>query len=161
MQVTRYFIADIEYLGIEVIERAIDFGWKDIDKRLTDKNEAIVGAIKFLATKDILVNAITIDTFGPKALPKPNDNTIMKCHLNDSIYELNTKFFTDECWDAQAFGILGCMGCIDQRKQTCSGLGVLTLGVNGLGNEIPLAKIIGSKPKRNNGKEEPIIDYFA
>jgi hypothetical protein len=167
----RYFVGKTEFGTASIMQMAVTFGWKDGGKRLSniiDIGVSLTEALEFLKKKNIIVNRVfledkRIDKNVPRISPmcsevaayqKNSDSKVMLCILNEGIYEIDTKLLDDDCWDIQAFGILGCSGCVDKDKDSC--YGNIVDGKNSLGNIIPIAKQIATKFKRENGVQSNI-----
>ncbi len=153
-----YYIGECKFNTFDLVKLAMDFGWKSVDLRI-ETPSPLQSAIEFLSLKGIDVRRIIIEGGSNPIVPETSktlvniNNEIMRCFAGDSEYLIDTTLLGDECWDIQIFGILGCTGCPDKNRDTCSGGVSVANGKNSLGNDIPIAKVIGLRTKRGKGRE--------
>jgi hypothetical protein len=152
---TTYLVKSLEVSDFNLIQMAFNLGWKVPDTRLMGGKTIVQGAIEFLVSKNVSITVIpgTIEAkqdipLLPAPSAKLEDNAMMKCYVDDTIYEFDSAMLGDECWEVQLFGNLGCKGCASKNKKDCDGEMVLSSGVNSLGNKIPIAVKIGDRPRR-------------
>uniref|UniRef100_A0A6M3XSS0 Uncharacterized protein n=1 Tax=viral metagenome TaxID=1070528 RepID=A0A6M3XSS0_9ZZZZ len=175
-KITRYYINDTEYSGLEIVKLARDFGWKGPVEKSLATETVIESAIKHLASKNMSIHTtMVVSTEShpkssitpppirmiPKLLalpskPVPVNNAIMTVYYTDAIYTVDTNLLGPECWDIQIFGSSICAQCPYRNKTTCHGKEATLSIKNSLNNEIPIARLISIRPRRENGKEERI-----
>lgn len=158
----KYYIVEKEYSPAEVIRLASDFGSTIKPKSISRIHETIMESVRYLRTKNVPVKVMMpngdelVITDVPKIedvkqIEFKNDNSMMVI-FEDGVYEIDPAFLSEECWDVQLFGNPGCQKCEHKNKISCDGDFILKNGHNNIGNEIPLAKRIADRPRREGKK---------
>lgn len=170
MKGLKYSIAGKEYTPASLIRLANDFGGNIKPNSIARIHETLMNAVKYLREKGVWVKVLLDDgnelliTDSPKSSVKDKtkqnnkqdikqiefkpEEGCMVVLFDDGVYEINPAFLSDECWDVQLFGNPGCQRCEDKNKIMCDGQDVLKNGQNSMGNQIPLAKRIADRPRR-------------
>jgi hypothetical protein len=163
----KYYIDDegrpIEHSFLALYVLAAEMGFQaKIDKRekMSARNEKLmVDCIaEFLLSKSILVKIVDEPERlklieGGKKDDPPIKPTEMLAYFDRHLYKFDTGELDDDCWSYQVFGELSCYQCACKNKASCDGELLKKMGKNSLGHVIPIAKVVGDRPKREWGKE--------
>lgn len=176
----RYFIRGKEYSFRQIWQLAVDSGYRIESIRGIMDQQTVAESVSEHLSLSGMVLRITGKEERKKAedkklIPlvkqennKKNMGDQFKCgqsemlaYYGDSLYKFDTTMLDNSCWTVQIFGYMGCFNCKCKHSSSCDGAkyadvlkddkpGSVT---NELGHEIPIAKIVGKRDKREWGKK--------